>query len=88
MTLRLRHLPRFGEFLIFLFRLKASPVPHGKIPCRLSVSVPRRMSLASQIRSFIPLAIGLAVDGLGATLFLQSMPAPEGSPETHANKLE
>jgi len=46
------------------------------------------MSLARSIRSFLPLVIGLAVGSLGATLFLQSMPAPEGSPEERANKLE
>jgi len=46
------------------------------------------MSLVSSIRSLLPLAIGLAVGGLGATLFLQSMPAPDGSPEERANQLE
>ena len=46
------------------------------------------MSLSRSIRPFVPLVIGLAVGGLGATLFLQSMPAPAGSPEERANKLE
>lgn len=46
------------------------------------------MSLPSSIRAAIPLVIGLAVGGLGATLFLQSMPGPEGSPEARANRLE
>ncbi len=46
------------------------------------------MSLAQSIRPLIPLVIGLAVGGVGATLFLQSMPGAEGSPEERANKLE
>jgi hypothetical protein len=36
----------------------------------------------------LPLVIGLAVGGVGATLFWQSMPGAEGSPEERANKLE
>ncbi|MDP3850186.1 MAG: hypothetical protein Q8Q59_06775 [Luteolibacter sp.] len=40
------------------------------------------------IRSLIPLVIGLAVGGVGATLFLQSMPGAGGSPEQRAAKLE
>src|SRR5438067_3011331 len=46
------------------------------------------MTLPNLIRSLIPLAIGLLVGGVGATLFLQSMPGGEGSPEERANKLE
>jgi hypothetical protein len=44
--------------------------------------------MASPLRSLIPLAIGLAVGGVGAVLFQQSMPGSEGSPEERANKLE
>ena len=46
------------------------------------------MALADTIRSLIPLAIGLGVGGLGATLFQQSMPGPDGSPEARAKQLE
>jgi hypothetical protein len=46
------------------------------------------MPLPPSVRSLIPLVIGLAVGGVGATLFLQSMPGAEGSPEDRANKLE
>lgn len=46
------------------------------------------MSLAQSIRSMLPLVIGLAVGGAGATLFLQSLPGSEGSPEERANKME
>ena len=46
------------------------------------------MPLARSIRPLLPLVIGLAVGGMGATLFLQSMPGPEGSPEERTNKLE
>jgi len=46
------------------------------------------MSFATTLRSAIPLALGLAIGGVGATLFLQSMPGEEGSPEERANKLE
>lgn len=46
------------------------------------------MSLARSIRPLIPLVIGLAVGGMGATLFRQSMPGAEGSPEERANKME
>ena len=48
----------------------------------------RRMSFAQSIRPLIPLVIGLAVGGVGATMFLQSMPGAEGSPEERAAKLE
>jgi hypothetical protein len=40
------------------------------------------------IRSLIPLVLGLVIGGLGATLFLQSMPGAEGSAEERAAKLE
>ena len=46
------------------------------------------MSLAQTLRPLIPLVIGLAVGGVGATLFVQSLPGPEGSPEERANRLE
>jgi hypothetical protein len=46
------------------------------------------MSLPASVRSAIPLLVGLAIGGVGATLFLQSMPGEEGSPEERANKLE
>ena len=46
------------------------------------------MPLPQPIRALIPLAIGLLVGGVGATMFMQSMPGAEGSPEERANKLE
>jgi hypothetical protein len=46
------------------------------------------MSLIRSIRPLLPLCIGLAVGGVGATLFRQSLPGAEGSPEERANKLE
>lgn len=46
------------------------------------------MTLHPSIRSLIPLVTGLLVGGVGAVLFLQSMPGAEGSPEERANKLE
>ena len=39
------------------------------------------MPLPQPIRALIPLAIGLLVGGVGATMFMQSMPGAEGSPE-------
>lgn len=46
------------------------------------------MSLPPAIRSLIPLVIGLAVGVVGASLFHDSMPGAEGSPEERAQKLE
>ena len=46
------------------------------------------MSLAQSARSLIPLVIGLAVGGVGAILFQESMPGAEGSPQARADKLE
>ena len=46
------------------------------------------MSLPQSIRGFVALVIGLVVGGVGATLFIQSMPGREGSAEERANKLE
>lgn len=46
------------------------------------------MSIIQSIRPVIPLVVGLAVGGIGASLFLQSMPGAEGSPEERANRLE
>ena len=40
------------------------------------------------MRSLVPLLIGLIVGGVGATMFMQSLPGAEGSPEERANKLE
>jgi len=46
------------------------------------------LSLPPSIRTLIPLVIGLLVGGVGATMFLQSMPGASGSAEERANKLE
>jgi hypothetical protein len=46
------------------------------------------MSLAQSLRALIPLVVGLAVGGAGASLFVQSLPGAAGSPEARANKLE
>lgn len=46
------------------------------------------MSLASSLRTLFPLAIGLAVGGIGVKLFSESLTGPEGSPEARAAKLE
>lgn len=46
------------------------------------------MSLASSIRTMLPLAIGLLVGGVGVSLFRDSLPGVEGSPEVRANQLE
>lgn len=46
------------------------------------------MPFPRSIRPLLPLVIGLVVGGVGATLFLESMPGGEGSPEARANKLE
>jgi hypothetical protein len=46
------------------------------------------MSLASSLRTFVPLVIGLAVGGIGVKLFSESLTGPEGSPEARAAKLE
>jgi len=55
-------------------------------PSVLSFLAP--MPLPPSVRSLIPLIVGLAVGVVGATLFLQSMPGAEGSPEERANRLE
>jgi hypothetical protein len=46
------------------------------------------MAFPRSIRALVPLVIGLVVGGVGATLFRESMPGSEGSPEERANKLE
>ena len=46
------------------------------------------MSLAQSIRTFVPLVIGLVVGGVGATLFMDSIPGAAGTPQERANKLE
>ncbi len=45
------------------------------------------MSLPSSVRSLVPLVIGLAVGVAGATMFVESMPGTEGSPEERATRL-
>lgn len=53
------------------------------------ISTPtHRMSLARSLRPLLPLCVGLAVGGVGATLFRQSLPGAEGSAEERANQLE
>jgi len=46
------------------------------------------MSLASSLRTAVPLLIGLAIGGVGASLFVRSLPGAEGSPEERVSKLE
>ncbi len=46
------------------------------------------MPLPQSIRALVPLVIGLAVGGVGAVLFQQSMTGAEGTPEQRAAKLE
>jgi len=46
------------------------------------------MTPAQAIRSALPLVAGLIVGGVGATLFMESMPGAEGSPKERADKLE
>lgn len=46
------------------------------------------MSLPTSLRSFIPLVIGLAIGGVGAKLFMESLPGAEGSPEEQIARLE
>jgi len=46
------------------------------------------MAIPQSIRTLLPLVIGLLAGALGATMFRQSLPGPEGSPEERANKLE
>ena len=45
------------------------------------------MSLTQSARSLIPLVIGLAVGGVGVTLFQESMPGAKGSPQEQVAKL-
>jgi hypothetical protein len=45
-------------------------------------------SAAGFIRSWLPLALGLMIGGVGGALFHQSMPGAEGSPEERATQLE
>lgn len=40
------------------------------------------------LRSLVPLVIGLALGGVGAVSFMESLPGVEGSPEERANQLE
>jgi hypothetical protein len=46
------------------------------------------MSLATSLRTLVPLVIGLAVGGIGVKLFSESLTGPEGSPEARSAKLE
>ncbi|WP_193214109.1 hypothetical protein [Luteolibacter marinus] len=46
------------------------------------------MSIASSLKSFIPLVIGVSIGAVGASLFKQSMPGAEGSPEEQVARLE
>jgi hypothetical protein len=46
------------------------------------------MKVPEIVRSLIPLFIGLAVGGIGAISFRDSMPGAKGSPEERANRLE
>ena len=46
------------------------------------------MPLTQTLRTLIPLVIGLAVGGVGAVLFQESMPGAEGSPQERAGRLE
>jgi hypothetical protein len=46
------------------------------------------MKVPEIVRSLIPLLIGLAVGGMGAVSFRDSMPGAKGSPEERANRLE
>ena len=46
------------------------------------------MSAPSSLRTFVPLAIGLAIGAVGSLLFLRSLPGAEGSPEERASRLE
>lgn len=46
------------------------------------------MKSAGFIRSWLPLALGLVIGGVGGALFHQSMPGAEGSPEERAARLE
>ena len=48
----------------------------------------RRMNLPPALRALLPLVIGLVVGGVGASLFLESMPGSEGSPQERADKLD
>jgi len=46
------------------------------------------MSLKETLRPLLPLTLGLAIGGVGVTLFQQSMPGEPGSPEERAELLE
>jgi hypothetical protein len=48
----------------------------------------RRMSLPQSVRSLIPLIVGLLIGGVGATLFVESMPGAVGSDKERADRLE
>jgi hypothetical protein len=46
------------------------------------------MVFPASLRSFLPLVVGLAVGGVGATLFRDSLPGAKGSPEERVQQLE
>lgn len=46
------------------------------------------MTLPQSIRSLVPLVVGLALGGVGATWFVQSLPGAAGSPEERATQAE
>ena len=46
------------------------------------------MPVPAFLRTALPLALGLAVGAVGATMFMESLPGVDGSPEARANKME
>lgn len=46
------------------------------------------MPLPPVLRSVIPLVVGLTVGAIGASMFIESMPGAEGTPEARAEQLE
>lgn len=46
------------------------------------------MSFAQSLRTAVPLVIGLALGGIGSSLFVKSLPGAEGSPEKRVAELE
>ncbi|QJE94882.1 hypothetical protein [Luteolibacter luteus] len=46
------------------------------------------MSFAQTLRTAVPLIVGVALGGIGSSLFLKSLPGAEGSPEKRVAELE
>ena len=46
------------------------------------------MNLPPALRALLPLVIGLVVGGVGVSLFMESMPGSEGSPQERADQLD